>query len=107
MLGKFRSLLFVCILSTLFLCLLRVELVYAEIASGTSGTCSWVIDDDGVLTISPTDGVNGVLSPGVGPWYNSYSTVIRKVIVNSGVKVAEQSSSLFYVFLREYLLIHL
>ena len=28
-----------------------------DIASGTSGTCSWVIDKDGVLTISPTDGV--------------------------------------------------
>ena len=28
---------------------------------GTSGNCSWVIDDDGVLTIRPTNGVEGTL----------------------------------------------
>ena len=35
---------------------------YADIASGTSGTCSWVIDDAGTLTIRPTDGVSGTLA---------------------------------------------
>ena len=34
----------------------------ADIASGTCGTCSWVIDSEGVLTISPTDGVSGTLA---------------------------------------------
>ena len=31
------------------------------IASGTQGTCSWNIDDNGKLTIKPTSGSNGDL----------------------------------------------
>ena len=45
MLGKFRSLLFVCILAALFLCMWRADTIYGaedDIASGTSGTCSWL-----------------------------------------------------------------
>ena len=81
MLGKFRSLLFVCILSTLFLCLLRVELVYAEIASGTSGTCSWVIDDDGVHAYTHGgSGEGAVFDSFYGPctaWNSCVGYIIR------------------------------
>ena len=70
-----------------------------DIASGTSGTCSWVIDKDGVLTISPTDGVSGVLertySFNYPKWYQ-YRESITKVIVNSGVKTDTHCSKLFY-----------
>ena len=55
-----------------------------DIASGTSGTCSWVIDSEGVLTISPTDGVSGLLETNV-PW-GQYKSAVTKVIVNNGVK---------------------
>ena len=68
-----------------------------DIASGTSGTCSWVIDVDGVLTIEPTSGTTGTLasySSGDGPWYN-YRELIRKVIVKPGVK-ARGCHHLFY-----------
>ena len=34
-----------------------------DIASGTSGTCSWRVSADGVLIISPTDGISGTLAP--------------------------------------------
>ena len=33
----------------------------ADIARGTSGTCSWVIDGSGKLTIRPTSGDSGTL----------------------------------------------
>ena len=68
-----------------------------DIASGTSGTCSWVIDKDGVLTISPTDGVSGTLADSSenGPWYD-YRTQITKLIVDEGVCTGENCSRLFY-----------
>ena len=74
-----------------------------DIASGTSGTCSWVIDKDGVLTISPTDGVSGILDntrinyPDSVKWY-SYKLSVKKVIVNPGVKVNTIGAYLFYDF---------
>ena len=46
---------------------------FAEIASGTSGTCKWSIDDKGVLTIEPTKGNEGKLANWLSeervPWY--------------------------------------
>ena len=50
-----------------------------DIASGTFGTCTWVIDSEGVLTISPTDGVSGILytitTNGNAPWYTNREAV--------------------------------
>jgi hypothetical protein len=34
----------------------------ATIQSGTCGSCSWEIDDTGLLRIFPTDGISGVLA---------------------------------------------
>ena len=48
----------------------------ATIASGTSGTCSWVIDDDGVLTIRPSNGVEGTLQSTMRQsWYSQRSQI--------------------------------
>ncbi len=108
-----------------FLCAATVLLpvaVYAEnIASGTSGTCDWVIDENGVLTISPTDGVQGELedSPKLPltseeednastlfalleekdvhlfyPWHE-YGDAVTEVVVSEGVCAAPDSSFLF------------
>ena len=68
-----------------------------DIASGTSGTCSWVIDSDGVLTIRPTNGVSGVLesnSSFYSPWFSNNSH-INKIVIQEGVKANEESSYLF------------
>ena len=52
-------------------------------AGGTCGTCTWNIDDDGLLTIRPTNGVSGELANwGSGtwdrpPWYD-YASTIKK-----------------------------
>ena len=56
-----------------------------EIARGTSGTCSWVIDKDGLLTISPTDGVSGTLESRDN-WENNsfwkeYANDIKKIYI--------------------------
>lgn len=73
--------------------------VYADIASGTSGTCSWVIDDDGMLTISPTDGLHGTLASYTngngGPWY-SYRSQIKEIRIEPGVKTSTGCYRLFY-----------
>ena len=71
--------------------------VHAEIASGTCGTCSWIIDDDGVLTISPSDRVSGTLAdyPSNRPW-KSDRTSVKKVVIMPGVKAGTSScKSLF------------
>ena len=81
-------------------CMWNAETVHAEIASGTCGTCSWVIDDEGVLRISPTDGVSGTLvSYTTGtkpPWgQSSYASSVVKVIVAPGVKAGVGARNLF------------
>ena len=54
---------------------------YANIAEGTSGSCKWVIDDEGVLTISPSQGEIGRLEKwedwrsGVCPWYKYHGSI--------------------------------
>ena len=70
--------------------------VHAEIASGTSGTCSWVINDEGVLTIS--EGTLGSYSNTEnGPWYD-YRSRVTKVVAEPGVKAGAECARLFYNF---------
>ncbi len=45
----------------LMMILLASSVLAADIASGTSGTCTWVIDEEGNLVISPTSGEEGTL----------------------------------------------
>ena len=59
--------------------------VWAAIASGTSGTCSWVIDDAGVLTIGPGS-LADISNVHDIPWYN-YKTQITKIIAKPGTKL--------------------
>jgi len=72
---------------------------YAQIASGTSGTCTWVISEDSVLTISPENGTNGVLKSSKEywsvPWYK-YVGKVKKVIIKSGVAANTKAGCLFY-----------
>ena len=73
----------------------------ADIASGTCGTCSWVIDSEGVLTISPTDGVSGTLaefnySSYKHDWNTStFQNKIKKLVVENGVKTGQGCYSMF------------
>jgi len=80
-----------------------VNPVYAaNIASGTCGTCSWAIDSDGVLTISPADGVSGTLYAwnrperiDPTPWYN-YRNSIKKVVITHDVKAVGNGFTGFF-----------
>ena len=87
------------VLVAVFLIMAHSGEAYADIASGTSGSCSWVIDDDGVLTIFPTDGVSGQLASvsGRGLWFR-YREQITKVEVSQGVKAGVVSQYLFFGF---------
>lgn len=79
-----------------------------DIASGVNGTCSWIIDSNGILSISPIEGDRGDLSyTGVSyldddldlewaPWY-SYRNNITKVVVNSTINTPGKTcGGLFY-----------
>lgn len=62
------------------------------IASGTQGTCSWNIDDNGKLTIKPTSGSSGDLQFGVPisldsnpyPW-GTYASRITSVVLSGSI----------------------
>ena len=70
----------------------------AEIASGTCGTCNWVIDDEGTLTISPADGVSGTLDSlsfdNNWPWH-SKRVDVKKVVIEDGVKAQSSIGGMF------------
>ena len=71
-----------------------------NIASGTSGTCSWLIDKDEKLIIWPTNDTNGTLenitSNTGAPWYEKRES-IKKVEFLNGVKSDTSScKALFY-----------
>ena len=60
----------------------------ADIASGTSNTCSWTIDASGTLTIAPTHGASGLLEDYArddAPWLE-HRDAIKAVRVQPGVK---------------------
>ena len=65
----------------------------ADIARGTSGSCSWVIDGSGKLTIRPTNGDSGTLGEmdGTAPWteispWRAHAAKITSAVIEPGVK---------------------
>ena len=84
---KLLALLLGLLLTALLLCALAPK-AHAEIASGTIETCSWVIDDEGNLTVSPTNGVFGTISSNDGgsPWKN-YKNDIKTIMFDPGVQI--------------------
>lgn len=85
---------------TLFIMILGLMMLssmesYANIASGTSGTCKWTINDSGVLTVEPQKGTEGTL----GDWdfgspWSSNSWDITKVIIKNKV-IAKTCKNMF------------
>ncbi len=64
--------------------------------NGTSGSCSWEIDESGKLTISPTDGESGVLEwEGQAQW-NDYAKRITSAVIERGVKTGANVKDMFY-----------
>ena len=51
-------------------------------SSGTTGDCTWSLDDDGVLTISGNGAMGDYAPTFPAPWYN---LSIKKVIIEDGV----------------------
>ena len=68
----------------------------ADIASGTSGSCSWVIDENGAMTIRPTNGTEGTVAETSGrPAWQNYLSSVTSVYVEPGVKMSSSSWLLF------------
>lgn len=70
----------------------------SEASSGTCGTCSWTLSEDGELTIRPTNGTEGTLqsftSTNVIPWY-SRRTEIKSVRFEGKVKSGLYLANMF------------
>ena len=71
-----------------------------DIARGTSGGVTWVIDSEGTLTLSPTNGVSGKMRSlseyyDGSPWYR-YRTQIKKAVAEPGTALNSRASGLFY-----------
>ena len=71
------------------LALIGPSYCFAEIASGTSGTCKWTISDSGLLTVEPASGNEGTLATwsdaSLVPW-RPYMESIKQVVVKNYVK---------------------
>lgn len=84
------SLMFILLLAVfMILAFINPKPVRADTANGTWGTCSWMIDDAGTLTIGA--GTGAVVGYGNVPW-KAYSNKIINV-KTSGVVVLPQNSS--------------
>ena len=72
----------------------------STIFSGTCGTCPWVIDSDGTLTIyaGELDGDQINMSAGIPttwPWY-PYGTYVKRVVISGNVHAVGRLVGLFY-----------
>ena len=80
-----KRLLFILIVALAFV---STSNCYATIASGTSGTCTWTISDDGTLTVQPKSGTEGTLEKWLEektvPWRNHRAS-IKKVVFKGKV----------------------
>ena len=66
------------------------------VANGTTGTCNWTLDSDGLLLIEPTNGVSGTMDEQTNNSFVSYSDQIISIQFNAIVYAPADSSSLFY-----------
>ncbi|MCD8009274.1 MAG: leucine-rich repeat protein, partial [Lachnospiraceae bacterium] len=61
----------------------------AEAETVASGTCgddlTWVLDSNGVLTISGTGAMTDFSAPNQVPWHNSYASSIAEIVMEEGV----------------------
>lgn len=74
---------------------LRLQVHAANIAEGTSGTCTWSIAEDGTFSIYPTSGESGSLAEpekngGTWPW-EQYRDEVTAIYVNQGTVYAPQN----------------
>lgn len=76
------------LLMALFMMAISPMKSWADIASGTDGGCTWVIDDDGKMTISPKTDGNGTLNNMAYTSYRGWDknkTSIKTVVFTEGV----------------------
>lgn len=70
----------------------------SEASSGTCGTCSWTLSEDGELVVKPTNGSEGTLqsftSTSIIPWY-SKRTEIKSVRFEGKVKSGLHLANMF------------
>lgn len=74
------------------------------IASGTEGTCTWEIDDNGIMTLSNgvithihTDGIH-TITPVGWSWNQYRSQVTQLIVTNVSWAVGASSNAMFYKF---------
>ena len=74
------------------LCIITPKADATTVASGTCGTdLTWVLDDEGTLTISGTGAMTDWSSPDQVPWYNRCQT-IKNIIIGDRVTTIGQNA---------------
>ena len=66
------------------------------VATGTTGTCNWTLDSDGLLLIEPTNGVSGTM--GESAISDAYKSQVKSIKFNATVYAPGNSSELFSEF---------
>lgn len=71
------------ILAVAFIPVFAAPAQAADVASGTSGGCTWTIDSEGTLTVRPTSGKGGTLADldGSAPWKAHAESIISARIM--------------------------
>ena len=92
--------LIISIIAGLIIVLNKTSFAAGEIATGTFGECSWVIDSNGTLTISPTNGTSGMMGNSTEnsadsiPWF-SYRSRIKELKFTGTVYANDYCNYLF------------
>ncbi len=75
---------------SMFILIFESQNVYAaeEIASGSAGSIEWVLDSDGVMTVSGQGGISWD-SYTTAPWYSN-RTSIKNVVIEKGISYVGQ-----------------
>ncbi len=65
------------------------------VKSGECGTCSWTLDSEGAMVVSPTDGKSGVLDSDDWPWKGDNANVVTSVSFEPGVNAGTTMYRMF------------
>ena len=69
------------------------------VATGTTGTCNWTLDSDGLLLIEPASGTSGTMGTysSSGSFY-AYKSQVKSIKFNATVYAPANSENLFSYF---------
>ena len=96
-----KKILSIILITTMLCCIFTACSAEKYVHEGTCGTCTWTIDDNGLLTIKPTKGNSGSLESNASniaehwPW-SQYGDTVMAVEIKNGVSITGNAAYMFY-----------